>query len=115
MHKKHKNQANHTTATSIAAEREIKVVFALERADANQVYLCGDFNEWSETNLPMISRGAGKWEKQLTLPPGRYKYKFIVDGTWIVDPSRTQQVLNAFGSANSVVEVGGRTAAKCGS
>jgi hypothetical protein len=89
------------------------VVFALERADANQVYLCGDFNEWSETNLPMIFLGAGKWEKLVTLAPGRYEYKFIVDGTWIADPAGAPGVLNAFGSTNSVVEVPGRTEAKC--
>ena len=56
----------------------------------------------------MISREAGKWEKQITLPPGRYEYKFIVDGMWIADPAGAQEVLNAFGSTNSVVEVARR-------
>jgi hypothetical protein len=46
------------------------------------------------------------------LPPGRYEYKFIVDGEWIPDPSEPHEVVNAFGSTNSVVEVGGHTERK---
>ena len=113
MHKRNKNQTKHTAGVDIASGTQMKVVFTLERADANQVYLCGDFNEWSETNLPMIFLGAGKWEKLVTLAPGRYEYKFMVDGAWIADPARAPEVLNAFGSTNSVVEVPGRTEAKC--
>jgi 1,4-alpha-glucan branching enzyme len=112
MHKRNKNQTSHATGAGIATGTQIEVRFALERADANQVYLCGDFNEWSATNLPMIRREAGRWEKRVTLPPGRYEYKFIVDGTWTADPSGAQEVVNAFGSTNSVVEVRGRTEAK---
>ena len=108
MHKRNKNQTSHATGAGIATGTQIEVRFALERADANQVYLCGDFNEWSATNLPMIRREAGRWEKRVTLPPGRYEYKFIVDGTWTADPSGAQEVVNAFGSTNSVVEVPGR-------
>ena len=80
MHKRNKNQTSHATGAGIATGTQIEVRFALERADANQVYLCGDFNERSATNLPMIRREAGRWEKRVTLPPGRYEYKFIVDG-----------------------------------
>jgi 1,4-alpha-glucan branching enzyme len=113
MHKQHKMTTNLATKAGIAAGTQTKVLFTLERADAHEVYLCGDFNEWCETNLPMIRREAGHWEKQVVLPPGRYEYKFIVDGTWTADPSGAHKVVNAFGSTNSVVEVRGRTEAKC--
>jgi hypothetical protein len=39
------------------------------------------------------------------LGPGRYQYKFLVDGEWIVDPAASQNVANAFGTLNSVLEV----------
>jgi 1,4-alpha-glucan branching enzyme len=113
MSKRNKNRIKHTTGSDIAAMAQTKVDFVLECGDANQIYLSGDFNDWSETNLPMIFLGAGKWEKSVTLAPGRYEYKFIVDGTWIADPAGAQQVLNAFGSTNSVVEVHGRLEATC--
>lgn len=82
-----------------------EVVFALERADAKQVILSGDFNDWSRSSLPMIRRECGRWEKRLLLPKGRFEYKFIVDGTWIADPSTSRFVANAFGSTNSVIEI----------
>jgi len=54
----------------------------------------------------MISRADGRlWEKRLLLPPGRYEYKFVVDGVWMHNPDAGENVRNAFGSLNSVVEV----------
>jgi len=87
-----------------AAVREVG--FILNSSAAESVYLCGDFNEWSPTGLPMIERIEGRlWEKRLMLPPGRYEYKFIVDGVWTHNPAAGKNVPNAFGSLNSVMEV----------
>ena len=106
MHKTSKN-AKPTAAPDVLAKREIaKVEFTLEHSGAQVVYLCGDFNEWSPTGLRMIRRsGNGLWEKRLALPPGRYEYKYLVDGVWTTDPKARQEVANAFGSTNSVLEV----------
>ena len=58
MHKRNKNHAGNGNGTHIATtQAQIEVSFAIERAEANEVYLSGDFNEWSATNLPMIRRG----------------------------------------------------------
>jgi 1,4-alpha-glucan branching enzyme len=87
-----------------AAHRE--VIFNLSNREAEEVYLCGDFNQWSPRSLPMIRRGDNPWwEKRLVLAPGRYEYKFIVDGIWIHDPQACHNVPNANGSLNSVMEV----------
>ena len=83
-----------------------EVEFVLECGGADHVYICGDFNQWRPASLRMIGNPeAGLWEKRLTLPPGRYEYKFVVDGIWIHDPDSRQNVPNVFGSLNSVVEV----------
>ncbi|MGO8766308.1 MAG: glycogen-binding domain-containing protein [Limisphaerales bacterium] len=83
-----------------------EVRFVLEYPDAQVVHLCGNFNQWSPSSLRMIRRGGnGLWEKHLTLAPGRYEYKFVVDGKWTPDPNNCLEVANAFGSTNSVVEV----------
>ena len=83
-----------------------EVAFILNSPSAESVYLCGDFNEWFPTGLPMIERIEGRlWEKRLMLPPGRYEYKFIVDGIWTHNPAAGKNVPNAFGSLNSVMEV----------
>ena len=86
-----------------AAERE--VAFILNSPDADEVYLSGDFNEWGPRTLPMIRRDADHWEKRLALAPGRYEYKFIVNGVWIHNPDSAENVRNDHGSLNSVVEV----------
>jgi 1,4-alpha-glucan branching enzyme len=84
----------------------VEVTVSLETPGAQEVYLCGDFNEWSPTSLRMIRRGAdGRWEKRLTLAPGRYEYKFVVDGQWVNDPAASESVANAWGSINSVLKV----------
>jgi 1,4-alpha-glucan branching enzyme len=82
------------------------VLFTLDRPDAQIVYLCGDFNEWSPRSLRMFRRGAsGPWERRVPLEPGRYQYKFIVDGEWIHDPAARENTPNLHGSLNSVIEV----------
>ena len=78
----------------------------LNSRKAEEVYLCGDFNDWLPDGLPMIRRGDQRlWEKRLVLPPGRYEYKFIVDGVWTHNPDAGKNVPNVFGSLNSVMEV----------
>ena len=87
------------------------MLFTLERPEAQIVYLCGDFNEWSPRSLRMFRRTpSGPWERRVTLEPGRHQYKFIVDGEWIHDPAARENTPNPHGSLNSVIEVSqGRT------
>ena len=47
----------------------------------------------------------GTWETTVELAPGRYQYKFVVDGQWIPDPLAHDNVWNQHGTLNSVVEV----------
>lgn len=99
-------QKNKMERTAAANSPHREFGFVLEFADAEQVYVCGDFNDWHPTRLRMIGNADdGLWEKRLTLPPGRYEYKFVVDGNWLHDPNASENVPNIFGSLNSVVEV----------
>jgi 1,4-alpha-glucan branching enzyme len=83
-----------------------EVQFVLECPGAKEVYICGDFNGWRPTSLRMLRReDAGIWEKRLALSPGRYEYKFHVDGRWLHDAGALENIPNAHGSLNSVVEV----------
>ena len=87
---------------------KIEVEFILERCGAEQVYICGDFNNWHPSSLRMVGTPeAGLWEKRLTLQPGRYEYKYLVDGNWTHDPDASENVPNVYGSLNSIVDVSG--------
>jgi 1,4-alpha-glucan branching enzyme len=81
------------------------VKFALHHSEAKQVSLSGEFNDWSSNAIPMKRDQDGQWGATLELAPGRYQYKFIVDGAWIPDPQAHENVCNQHGTLNSVVEV----------
>jgi 1,4-alpha-glucan branching enzyme len=53
----------------------------------------------------MTRKDGGRWEATVALQPGRYQYKFIVDGQWLHDPNARENVANPHGSLNSVMEV----------
>jgi hypothetical protein len=48
---------------------------------------------------------AANGRADLTLAPGRYEYRFIVDGEWMADPLAKDFVPNPFGGQNSLLEV----------
>ncbi|SHH56867.1 isoamylase early set domain-containing protein [Thermosipho atlanticus] len=76
-----------------------KVFFSFEY-DAEQVYLAGNFNNWSPTSLPMKNVN-GIWMISLELQPGEYQYKFVVNGEqWIEDPDAPSFVDDGFGGKN---------------
>ena len=53
----------------------------------------------------MKRQADGHWETTIALAPGRYEYKFVVDGNWKHDPLARVNVWNQSGSLNSVIEV----------
>jgi glycosidase len=68
-----------------------------------QVNLFGQFNSWDRQNLPMKDlSGNGIYEVEVALDPGRYEYKFYVDGKEVVDPVNQYKVPNGMGDFNSV-------------
>lgn len=70
--------------------------------DAKSVILTGTFNNWDEKNYKM-KRENGEWTFHLFLKPGKYKYKFIVDGNWILDPGNSLWEENEYDTGNSVI------------
>jgi len=81
------------------------VIFAARFEKARSVLIAGDFNNWSPMGTPMVMTGNGGWKMKLPLPPGRYRYRFVVDGKWVTDPNNKYVETNQFGELNNVVEV----------
>lgn len=80
--------------------------FVLEAEQAREVHLVGDFNNWSVTpNSLLWQKDHGVWQKRLFLEPGRYRYKFVIDGNWINDPANDAVEANPYGGADSVLEI----------
>jgi 1,4-alpha-glucan branching enzyme len=91
--------------TSKEKAKRQRVTFSLEAADAQKVVLGGDFNNWNAEAHPMTKDKSGTWKKTLVLPPGRFEYKFLVDGRWRNDPKNVQSCANCFGTHNNVVVI----------
>jgi 1,4-alpha-glucan branching enzyme len=70
--------------------------------DAKTVMISGSFNGWNHDGYRMKKINNG-WEISLFLKPGKYTYKLVVDGNWVLDPGNKLWEQNEFGTGNSVV------------
>lgn len=84
------------------ATRDSLVRFFLRNHQgAQQVRLAGSFNNWVPDQLSMQKTDSG-WIYDVVLSPGKYWYKFIVDGAWIVDRDNQLAENDGRGNINSV-------------
>lgn len=86
-------------------QEKTETIFSLEDVEAESVYITGSFNDWSLDEGCRLQKESGKWKIKLPLKPGRYQYKFIIDGKWREDPKNPVQEKNPFGELNSLLEV----------
>ena len=88
--------------------RTKNVPFEFPAPAAEAVYLVGEFNNWDTNAHRMQKDKEGIWRTNLSLKPGRYEYRFLVDGNWENDPicPLSSHVPNEFGSSNCVRIVG---------
>ena len=86
---------------------QIEKRFIFHAPEAKSVKVVGSFNNWIPTNdYLMEQREDGTWSKNITLAPGEYQYKFIVDGArWVEDKNNSDVAINPFGDRNSVLVV----------
>lgn len=76
----------HNTYNSVLeiGYREMVTIKLSGHFTAKKVILAGTFNDWNEQNTVMTKTADG-WQTTLPLKKGFHKYKFIVDGNWILD------------------------------
>ena len=72
---------------------------------AKRVSVAGNFNNWDAKKFSAKKDSKGNWIVKLNLKPGRYEYKFVVDGSWLNDPHCTSCVSNSFGTQNCTLEI----------
>jgi hypothetical protein len=69
--------------------------------NASQVFLAGSFNDWKPGRLAMQRTDSG-WIARVKLAPGKYWYKFIIDGRWTIDTDNQLTENDGQGNINSV-------------
>jgi 1,4-alpha-glucan branching enzyme len=87
------------------AVRGKDIEFRLEAPAARSVELVADFTDWTKSPVRLAKGRDGVWQTAVSLLPGQYSYRFIVDGQWCDDPRCTQRVANPFGTTNCVFSV----------
>ena len=80
-------------------------VFRLKgHLDARVVAVAGTFNDWNQSQL-LFGKEGDEWVCRTDLKPGKYTYKFIIDGDWILDPENSNTEDDERGFTNSVLVV----------
>lgn len=101
-----KTKSSGETAQVAKTPTRKRITFSVSAEPGSQVAVSGDFNNWDAAGHPMEDKkGDGNYVASLLLSPGVYEYKFIVNGTWSIDPNCTEWVQNSFGTLNSVLHV----------
>ncbi|MFO7889106.1 MAG: alpha amylase N-terminal ig-like domain-containing protein [bacterium] len=73
------------------------------------VFVVGTFNDWNEYANPLTdSDQDGVYETEILLAPGRYEYKFVVNGNWKTDFNADEIMGIGHEGDNSVIIVDDR-------
>ena len=88
-----------------------EVTFTIEAPGAERVLLAGDFNDWGALDGSEMDPIDGVWTKVLKLTPGRYRYRYVVDGQWQNDPSNAAVEPNPYGGHDSILVMEGAATA----
>jgi len=86
-----------------------EVVVHYRDPGANDVRIAGDFNGWvPDKDVQSLVQAEGServWTKILSLSPGTYHYRYIVDGEWREDPGNAHAAAGPVGGRNSILVV----------
>ena len=88
----------------VGITRSKPIEFKLYAPQAKKVSVAGSFNKWNPKDVSAKKDSQGNWTAKVSLKPGKWEYKFVVDGNWVNDPRSPSTTGNAFGTQNSVLE-----------
>ncbi len=98
--------AGPSTGAAAGGKTPVRFTFTPPTTNPSLVTVAGEWNGWSMgTDYLADGDGDGTFDGTVKLEPGRYEYKFVVDGVWFEDPLAMEQVDDPHGGLNSVVIV----------
>ena len=92
-------------AVPVIRDAKENVTFSLTAPEASDVFLFGSFNGWNRTTLPMYAAEGGSFTRTLSLSPGSYQFKYLIDGQEQEAPLGVARVSNGMGGYNRVLHV----------
>ena len=95
----------HKSVVQTRKGKVARVTFSLPNSVwADNIYLVGDFNGWSNTSHPLTVTRDGLWTITVDLELNReYQFRYRRDGEWMNDNQADGYVQNPYGSDNFIV------------
>ncbi|MBC7946867.1 MAG: hypothetical protein H7Y42_03230 [Chitinophagaceae bacterium] len=87
--------------SSFTVRDSVTTFFLRSNLEVRSVMLAGSFNEWDPNALAMRKTDSG-WIADVKLGPGKYWYKFVLDGNWRIDQDNRLSENDGQGNINSV-------------
>ncbi len=72
--------------------------------DAEAVAIYGSFNNWIQTKN-YCAKESGGWVCRIDLTPGKYTYRFLIDGVGLIDPANSATEDDGSGHMDSVIVI----------
>lgn len=88
--------------------KSCRVTFKLPaEVQAEQVVLCGEFNDWDENANPMRKLKDGSFSQTVSLEAAKeYRFRYLLNGAkWENDWEADKYMENDFGTEDSVIVV----------
>jgi hypothetical protein len=82
------------------------ITFEIQAADARVVAVIGEFNDWDpEQGRLQGPDEAGRWRLTVPVPPGRWRYNYLVDDEVVTPQDAEATVDDGFGGTSAVLWV----------
>ncbi|MCK5520187.1 hypothetical protein KAJ27_15130 [bacterium] len=100
----YKNQMYHVP---VQVKKKIKHQFVLNGYyDSDSIFVFGNFSNWRrDQHLMSYNSDTDRYTTDIYFDPGRYEYRFYVDGKDMLDPGNPDQTPNGLGDFNSLLIV----------
>ncbi len=86
-------------------ENLLTVTLRFSDIHTTDLKIAGDFNNWIPDHNVETRVDQGAIIKILSIKPGTYQYRLIVEGKWQEDPTNPNRISNLFGEINSLLKV----------
>lgn len=90
-------------APAVAPLKRVSIATKVE--GAREILVTGDFSGWNGSAVALKPSADGTWTATLSLAPGEYQYRLLVDGHWRDHAEAARRVPNPYGTENCVLTV----------
>lgn len=96
---------NGFTRPGVFKIKDGKALFFLpDHSNARKIFIAGTFNQWSTVQNPLKKVDSG-WIAIIPIVPGKFLYKYIIDGEWKYDINNKNRERDGHQDYNSVLFV----------